>query len=66
MTGLAVISVPVLAFAGIPLLTRSSKHFVETGESSSSLQLHWALYLVAATLVIGIVVALYPRRNHPG
>jgi hypothetical protein len=63
VVALAVAALPALAFAGVPLITRSSAYFAETGATRSSVQLHWPLGLVAVLLVVGIVLMLSPRRS---
>jgi hypothetical protein len=63
VVALAVAALPALAFAGVPLITRSSAYFVETGITRSSVQFHWPLGLVAILLAFGIVLILSPRRS---
>ena len=54
---------PLLALAGVPLLRMSSKYYVDTGASTTSVQTHWTLWLAAAVLVAGLALALLPERS---
>jgi hypothetical protein len=66
IAALALTALPALAFAGVPLITRSSVYFVETGATRSSVHFHWPLGLVALLLVVGIVLILVPSRSNAG
>ncbi len=60
---LAVAVLPALAFAGVPLITRGSAYFIETGATTSSVHLHWPLAIVAALFMVGVALILFPRRD---
>ena len=62
---LAVAALPALAFAGVPLITRSSAYFLDTGATKSSVNLHWPLAAVAALFFIGVALVFFPRRDNP-
>ena len=61
---LAVAIVPVMALANVSLVTRSSKHLVDTGVTSSSVHLHWPLIIPAILFALGLVLVLFPRHDH--
>lgn len=61
---LAVAVLSALAFAGVPLITRSSAYFLDTGATKSSVNLHWPLAAVAALFVVGITLLLVPGRDN--
>ncbi len=61
---LAVALFPALAFAGVPLISRSSAYFLDTGTTKTSVHLHWPLAAVAALFVIGVALVLFPRRDN--
>jgi len=52
-----------LAFAGVQLVTMSSRHFEATGATSSSVRLHWPLVIPSAMLIVGLILALFPRHD---
>ena len=56
-------ALPILAFAGVPLITGNSAYFVETGATTYSLQWHWPLGLVAAFFIVGLTLIVFPRRE---
>jgi hypothetical protein len=62
IAALALAALPALAFAGVPLITRSSAYFVETGTTTSSVHFHWPLGVVAVSLLVGIALILSSRR----
>jgi len=59
---LAVAIVLALAFTDVPLLTRSSTYFADTGATTSSVHLHWPLVVAAVMFLAGLTLVLFPRR----
>ena len=61
---LAPIVFVALAMGGFQLVTMSSRHFEGTGATSSSIRLHWPVVIPCLMLIIGVVLALLPRREN--
>ena len=61
---LAVLLLPVLAFAGVPLITMGSAYFIETHAPSQSIHLHWSLGIVACVLLFGVALIVFSRREN--
>ena len=59
---LAVAVVLALAFTDVPLATRSSAYFADTGATTFSVHLHWPLVVAAAMFLTGVTLVLFPRR----
>jgi len=56
-------ALPILAFAGVPLITENSAYFVETGATTHSVYWHWPLALIAVFFVVGIILIVFPARE---
>jgi peptidoglycan/LPS O-acetylase OafA/YrhL len=54
------VALPMLAVAGVPLVTGSSVYFAETGVTTHSLHWHWPLALVAFVFLVGVVLTIFP------
>ena len=61
---LAVAVVLALAFTDVPLVTRSSTYFADTGATTSSVHLHWPLVVAAVIFLAGVTLVLFPRRSN--
>lgn len=63
---LAVVAVAALAFAGVPLLTHSTKVVGSTPNASviiASTHLHWSLVAAGLAFVIGMLLLFVPGRK---
>ena len=63
---LAVLVLPVLAFAGVPLITMGSAYFIETHTTSRSIHFHWSLSIVACVFLFGVALVVFSRREKAG
>lgn len=62
LAALGIVIFPALALANVPLLTRSSAYFADTGITNTSVHLHWPIMIPAILLVAGLVLMFLPRR----
>ena len=60
---LAVVVLPVLAFAGVPLVTMGSAYFIETHSTSHSVHFHWSLSIIACVFLFGVALIVFSRRE---
>jgi len=57
---LALIVVPLLAIAGVPLVTMNSTHFVATGATTNHVQAHWPLVVPLLVFLAGLILLMPP------
>jgi hypothetical protein len=55
-----------LVLTDVQVVTMSSRHFQETGATSSSLRLHWPIFIPALMFSVGVVLAVLPRDGKEG
>jgi cytochrome c biogenesis protein CcdA len=64
LTVLAPIVFAALAFGGVQLVTMSSRHFAETGATTSSVRLHWPFFVPSFMFVAGVALIFLPHREN--
>lgn len=61
---LTAITTFALLMTGTPMVSISSAHIAETGETKASLHIHWTALLAAVAFIVGMILALWPRSAH--
>jgi hypothetical protein len=56
------LSMPLL---GVSLITMHEVHFVETGVTSTRMEFHWLLKILAGVLIFGLALLVIPALRRP-